>query len=189
MYFNICVGILFTIVLQMRHVDLHKMNSTLKAKLLANRNTPKVEYQRETLAATTKLNNYPLVKAGECVKNIKIEDQQNNLTAQNWTCRVINSKKTRMALLCSCSYEYECSESQRIYFSLKFNQDLASQNKLNAIDRGADYQCENSLRSLTKKSWSCHIEQNAASTSKDDDLYCECEYKKACKFYRLVDLY
>ena len=187
MHLNIFFVIFFTFIFQMKNVHLNKLNSTIKNKII-NRDTEILALQNEKFS-NTKSQNVSLSKADECIQIMKTEDELNNVTERNWSCKVVNDRKTNIALFCSCSYEYKCVENQSIYFSLDYNKNLANRNKLNKINREADYQCENSLKKLTQKVWTCKNKINEESTSKDDEYYCECMHKKKCKFYRLADFY
>ena len=129
-------------------------------------------------------------RAKKCVENLRLEDKLNNFTVKNWTCKVIKEKKTKnMPLLCSCSYEYQCIENEKIYFSPEYNDDLKQKNRLNSVYRGADFQCENYLVNKTKKAWSCQIGENKEAQSADEKHLCDCFHKSTCRNDRFVDFY
>ena len=129
-------------------------------------------------------------KARKCIENLKLEDKINNFTAKNWSCKIVNQKKVKdIPLLCSCSYDLQCDESERIFFSSDFNQNLMSQNKLKNVYRGADFQCENYLINKTNKKWLCQIKQNLNATKLEEENYCDCLSKNVCKSERLVEFY
>jgi len=129
-------------------------------------------------------------KARKCVENLKIEDKINNFTVKNWSCKIVNQKKAKnVPLLCSCSYDLPCDETERIFFSPDFNQNLMRQNKEKNVFRGADFQCENYLVNKTKKKWSCQIKHNQNSTKVEEENYCDCLSRNVCKSERFVEFY
>ena len=152
----------------------------------------------ETLQS--KLSNTRLIlKVEDCISHLKLEEEDllTNSTAQkNWNCRIKYKKPTNLALFCSCFYDYECDDVQKFFFSYNYNQNLLSLNRMNKINRGADYQCERYLMRVTKNKWKCDLKENKELTDeikdKDHDdnqgYYCECLNKRMCKFNRLVEL-
>ena len=127
-------------------------------------------------------------QADKCVKNLKLEEKLENKTENNWTCKVLQDKTTHLDLICSCFYEYDCSETRRFYFSSQHNKDLEAENRLNKINRGADFQCERHLIKKTKSVWSCLNERNQAVSNVDDEFYCMCFRQKTCKYDRYYEI-
>jgi hypothetical protein len=146
----------------------------------------------------SKLSNTRLIlKVEDCISHLKLEENRlgNSTALKNWNCRIKYKKPTNLALFCSCFYDYECNEARKFFFSYNYNQHFLSLNRMNKIERGADYQCETYLMRVTKNKWKCELKENKEMTNlndKDHDdnqsYYCECLNKKMCKFNRLVEL-
>ena len=127
----------------------------------------------------------------KCIHYIQLDDRDNS-TEKNWKCRIKNKK----SLFCFCFYNYECNEFQKFFFSFNYNQHFWEVNRMNNIERGAEYQCENFLRNITKKYWICETKETQKiinfddKSSKEDNqrFFCECMHKRMCTFNRLVDL-
>lgn len=96
-----------------------------------------------------------------------------------------------------------------MYLSSEFAKQLERENHAKGVERGADYQCENMLKTKTKKRWTCALkrDQEQITTTKssltstayavnnnhnkpnNDELYCDCFHKKNCKKSRMVEFF
>jgi hypothetical protein len=125
-----------------------------------------------------------------CVKNLKFEEKLKKQEEKKWVCKTIQDKETNQPLLCSCSHQYDCSETKQFYFSSKYKDEIQIKNKLMNVNRGADFQCERYLRKSTFTNWTCKIKKRLTETTNEDEEYfCECLHQKSCTHDRYVDFY
>lgn len=124
----------------------------------------------------------------DCSRYLKGQD--NN----DWKCKMEHKRKK--PFYCSCSYEYDCTSEEIknssrskfiFYFSTQLLKEIKIKNKLNNINRGADYQCEIALNrdekpnQINASSWKCSILRNKnKSIISDEEFYCECFYRSTC---------
>ena len=108
-----------------------------------------------------------------------------------WVCKM--EFKKNKPHYCSCNYQYDCStnnENFKFYFSSRLLKEIKIKNKLNNINRGADYQCEIALNNNNKNLWKCSIIRNKNKSKLiDEEFYCECFYKKTCTNDHFLFLY
>jgi hypothetical protein len=125
-----------------------------------------------------------------CVKNLKFEEKLKKQEEKNWACKTIQDKVTNKPLLCSCSHQYDCSETKEFYFSSKYKDEIQLKNKLMNVNRGADFQCEKYLKKSTFANWTCRIKKKQTETSNEEEEYfCECLHQKTCTHDRYVEFY
>ena len=176
------------------YLDKHALNSTIHESKLYQRTLKEqpfyfVKALKSLFSFTpSSLQKTTISQADKCIKNLKLEDKLENKTENNWTCKVLQDKITKLDLICGCFYEYDCSETRRFHFSSQYNKELEAVNRLNNINRGADFQCERHLIKKTKSAWSCSNERNQAFSNADDELYCMCMRPKTCKHDRYYEL-
>lgn len=130
-------------------------------------------------------------RAQTCVKNLKLEEKLENIEEKNWTCKIIKDKATNIPLICSCSHQYECTETKEYHFSSKYKNEIKLKNQLMKINRGADFQCEKMLKKKTLVDWICELEKNQQQeiTNTDEEYFCKCLHRKMCTYDRYVDIF
>lgn len=138
-----------------------------------------------------KIKNEKLFIIKKCVKNLRLEEKLENIEEKNWTCKIIKDKATNIPLICSCSHQYECTETKEYHFSSKYKNEIKLKNQLMKINRGADFQCEKMLKKKTLVDWICELEKNQQQeiTNTDEEYFCKCLHRKMCTYDRYVDIF
>jgi hypothetical protein len=117
------------------------------------------------------------------------EVQLKNETNQTWTCSVEYNNEIETPAFCYCSRDYDCKQEELIYMTKKYAFNIRRRNKLNNIDRGADYQCElilNESLDGNKQPWTCEMYRKVSDIG---EVYCRCTSHKTCQQERIVDFY
>lgn len=134
----------------------------------------------------------------DCTRYLKSTDKA------DWKCKMEYKKKK--PFYCSCSSRYDCTSEEIknssrskfiFYFSAQLLKEIKMKNKLNNINRGADYQCEVALNRdekpieqnhlIIRNSWKCSILRNKnKSNIKDEEFFCECFYKSSCSKHQII---